>query len=223
VHGIRAMMEHGTNSLRKFKVIFLGDMSVGKTSLIARYLHDDFAEKVDATVGMDFQSKNVEVGDTTIRLQLWDTAGQERFHSLVTSYIRDAAAAVIVYDISNLASYENTSSWLQAVCDARGDDVVVCLVGNKSDLATNVGKRAVGLEDARQKASEVGALFAETSAKSGENVADIFAQLAVALLPSSSAGSSTKIAKKERDPDTVKLSMSGSREDQRVLEKKCKC
>merc|ERR1719491_2890756 len=121
---------NGVSIPPKYKVVLLGDMTVGKTSLINRYLHGTFQEKVDATIGMDFQTKNVCTGDRTVRLQLWDTAGQERFRSLVTSYIRDAAAAVVVYDVTQRQTYENAFRWMEEVASARGgSETVVFLVG----------------------------------------------------------------------------------------------
>uniref|UniRef100_A0A671P7I8 RAB41, member RAS oncogene family n=1 Tax=Sinocyclocheilus anshuiensis TaxID=1608454 RepID=A0A671P7I8_9TELE len=89
------------NPLRKFKLVFLGEQSVGKTSLITRFMYDSFDNTYQATIGIDFLSKTMYLEDRTIRLQLWDTAGQERFRSLIPSYIRDSAAAVVVYDIAS--------------------------------------------------------------------------------------------------------------------------
>ena len=85
----------------KFTIVFLGDMSVGKTSLIQRFIYDTFEDKYQPTIGIDFLSKTIYVEDRTVKLQLWDNAGQERFRSLVPSYIKDASVAVIVYDITS--------------------------------------------------------------------------------------------------------------------------
>ncbi|GBP49118.1 Ras-related protein Rab-6A [Eumeta japonica] len=88
------------NPLRKFKLVFLGEQSVGKTSLITRFMYDSFDNTYQATIGIDFLSKTMYLEDRTVRLQLWDTAGQERFRSLIPSYIRDSTVAVVVYDIT---------------------------------------------------------------------------------------------------------------------------
>ena len=85
--------------LTKFKLVFLGEQSVGKTSLITRFMYDSFDSTYQATIGIDFLSKTMHLDDQTVRLQLWDTAGQERFRSLIPSYIRDSNVAIIVYDI----------------------------------------------------------------------------------------------------------------------------
>ncbi|CAG8745245.1 17334_t:CDS:2, partial [Acaulospora morrowiae] len=90
-----------SNPLRKFKLVFLGEQSVGKTSLITRFMYDTFDNTYQATIGIDFLSKTMYLEDRTVRLQLWDTAGQERFRSLIPSYIRDSSVAVVVYDITS--------------------------------------------------------------------------------------------------------------------------
>ena len=91
----------------KFKVVFLGDQSVGKTSIILQFINGSFDPDYQSTIGIDFQSKSYTVGEKSVRLQLWDTAGQERFHSLVPSYIKNSQIAIIVYDICNRKSFES--------------------------------------------------------------------------------------------------------------------
>jgi len=99
------MAESFSNPLRKFKLVFLGEQSVGKTSLITRFMYDNFDAQYAATIGIDFLSKTMYLDDRTVRLQLWDTAGQERFRSLIPSYIRDSSVAVVVYDVTSISSY----------------------------------------------------------------------------------------------------------------------
>uniref|UniRef100_A0AAZ3QYS2 Uncharacterized protein n=1 Tax=Oncorhynchus tshawytscha TaxID=74940 RepID=A0AAZ3QYS2_ONCTS len=166
------------NPLRKFKLVFLGEQSVGKTSLITRFMYDSFDNTYQATIGIDFLSKTMYLEDRTIRLQLWDTAGQERFRSLIPSYIRDSAAAVVVYDIANLNSFQQTSKWIDDVRTERGSDVIIMLVGNKTDLAD---KRQVSVEAAERKARELNVMYIETSAKAGYNVKQLFRRVAAAL------------------------------------------
>ncbi|KAM9269729.1 ras-related protein Rab-41 isoform 4-T4 [Cariama cristata] len=155
------------NPLRKFKLVFLGEQSVGKTSLITRFMYDSFDNTYQATIGIDFLSKTMYLEDRTIRLQLWDTAGQERFRSLIPSYIRDSAVAVIVFDVTNLNSFQQTSKWIDDVRTERGSDVIIMLVGNKTDLAD---KRQVSIEEGERKAQELHMMYIETSAKAGYNV-----------------------------------------------------
>ncbi|KAL6480191.1 hypothetical protein MHYP_G00112240 [Metynnis hypsauchen] len=158
------------NPLRKFKLVFLGEQSVGKTSLITRFMYDSFDNTYQATIGIDFLSKTMYLEDRTVRLQLWDTAGQERFRSLIPSYIRDSTIAVVVYDITNLNSFQQTSKWIDDVRTERGSDVIIMLVGNKTDLAD---KRQVSVEAAERKARELSVMYIETSAKAGYNVKQI--------------------------------------------------
>ncbi|XP_051513855.1 ras-related protein Rab-41 isoform X2 [Myxocyprinus asiaticus] len=166
------------NPLRKFKLVFLGEQSVGKTSLITRFMYDSFDNTYQATIGIDFLSKTMYLEDRTVRLQLWDTAGQERFRSLIPSYIRDSTIAVVVYDITNLNSFQQTSKWIDDVRTERGSDVIIMLVGNKTDLAD---KRQVSVEAAEKKARELKVLYIETSAKAGYNVKQLFRRVAAAL------------------------------------------
>ncbi|CAO3589247.1 unnamed protein product [Absidia cylindrospora] len=156
-----------SSPLRKYKLVFLGEQSVGKTFLITRFMYDTFDNTYQATIGIDFLSKTLYIDNRTIRLQLWDTAGQERFRSLIPSYIRDSSVAVIVYDITSLDSFNNTNKWIDDVRAERGEDVIIVLVGNKSDLND---KRQVTTEDAEKRAKELNVMFMETSAKAGHNV-----------------------------------------------------
>lgn len=116
--------------------------------------------------------------DRTVRLQLWDTAGQERFRSLIPSYIRDSSVAVIVYDVANRQSFLNTNKWVEEVRAERGSDVIIVLVGNKTDL---VEKRQVSIEEGDAKSRESGIMFIETSAKAGFNIKPLFRKIASAL------------------------------------------
>mmetsp|Transcript_18647 Transcript_18647/g.39020 ORF Transcript_18647/g.39020 Transcript_18647/m.39020 type:complete len:249 (-) Transcript_18647:374-1120(-) len=171
--------------LAKYKLVFLGDQSVGKTSIITRFMYDNFDRHYQATIGIDFLSKTMYLEDRTVRLQLWDTAGQERFRSLIPSYIRDSSVAVVVYDVTNRASFLNTSKWVEDVRAERGSDVVICLVGNKTDLGND--KRQVSTEEGEDKASKDGLLFMECSAKAGYNVKSLFRKLATSLPGSTDA------------------------------------
>lgn len=174
VKGLQQRME----ALSKYKLVFLGDQSVGKTSIITRFMYDTFDSTYQATIGIDFLSKTMYLEDRTVRLQLWDTAGQERFRSLIPSYIRDSSVAIIVYDITNRASFMNTVKWIDDVRSERGTDVIMMLVGNKTDLAD---KRQVSIEEGEAKAKEYDIMFIETSAKAGFNIKALFRKVASAL------------------------------------------
>ncbi|KAK9385819.1 ras family-domain-containing protein [Lipomyces mesembrius] len=167
-----------SNPMKKYKLVFLGEQSVGKTSLITRFMYDSFDSQYAATIGIDFLSKTMYLEDRTVRLQLWDTAGQERFRSLIPSYIRDSTVAVVVYDVTNRNSFINTSKWIDDVRAERGNDVIIVLVGNKTDLND---KRQVTTEEGEKKAKEFKVMFIETSAKAGHNVKTLFRRIAQAL------------------------------------------
>ncbi|KAG9351444.1 hypothetical protein JZ751_022694 [Albula glossodonta] len=169
------------NPLRKFKLVFLGEQSVGKTSLITRFMYDSFDNTYQIrlqlwdTAGQErfrslIPSYIRDSAAAVVRLQLWDTAGQERFRSLIPSYIRDSTVAVVVYDITNVNSFQQTTKWIDDVRTERGSDVIIMLVGNKTDLAD---KRQVSIEEGERKAKELNVMFIETSAKAGYNVKQI--------------------------------------------------
>jgi len=167
-----------TNPLKKFKLVFLGEQSVGKTSLITRFMYDSFDSTYQATIGIDFLSKTMYLEDRTVRLQLWDTAGQERFRSLIPSYIRDSSVAVVVYDVCSKKTFEQTRKWVEDVRGERGNDVIIVLVGNKTDLGD---KREVTQQQGEEEAKKAGLMFIETSAKVGHNVKALFKRIAQAL------------------------------------------
>jgi Ras-related protein Rab-6A len=169
--------------LTKYKLVFLGDTSVGKTAIITRFMYDTFDNTYQATIGIDFLSKTMYdlKEDRTVRLQLWDTAGQERFRALIPSYIRDSSGAVLVYDITNRQSFQNINAWFEDIQAHHGDTgLLKVLVGNKNDLSE---KRQVSLEEGQKKADEMNMLFMETSAKAGYNIKNLFRMIANELPP----------------------------------------
>ncbi|CAA7020537.1 unnamed protein product [Microthlaspi erraticum] len=169
----------GVSPLAKFKLVFLGDQSVGKTSIITRFMYDKFDTTYQPTIGIDFLSKTMYLEDRTVRLQLWDTAGQERFRSLIPSYIRDSSVAIVVYDVANRQTFQNVSKWIDDVHRERGlGDVIIVLVGNKTDL---VDKRQVSISEGEDKGKEHGVMFIETSAKENFNIKALFRKIAAAL------------------------------------------
>lgn len=182
----------GANPVVKHKLVFLGDQSVGKTSIITRFMYETFDKHYQATIGIDFLSKTLFLDDRTVRLQLWDTAGQERFRSLIPSYIRDSAAAVVVFDVTSRASFSSTFHWIEEIRLERGEDCLIVLVGNKTDLQE---RREVGRDEAERKALEYGAMFVEVSAKLGSNVKSLFRKIALALpCPAAAAAVSGAVA-----------------------------
>mmetsp|Transcript_21100 Transcript_21100/g.59309 ORF Transcript_21100/g.59309 Transcript_21100/m.59309 type:complete len:201 (-) Transcript_21100:152-754(-) len=158
-----------------FKLVLLGDASVGKSCLVVRFAKGEFYEYQEPTIGAAFMTQTVSLGDVVVKFEIWDTAGQERYKSLAPMYYRGAAAAVIVYDITSKESFDAAKSW---VAELQSTDTLIALAGNKSDLdATRVIER----ETARAYAEQMGILYMETSAKNGQNVNELFHEIAVRL------------------------------------------
>ena len=157
--------------LPKYKLIFLGDPHVGKSCILYRFMDDTFKEEYQATIGLDFQSKNVQIDNQDIHLLLYDTAGQEKFRSLIPMYTRDANIIIVVYDIACRESFEHIPDWLKDLTNVKLEDVIFALVGNKNDLED---KRQVPKEDGEKFAQEHNFIFHEISAKTGEGFSELF-------------------------------------------------
>ena len=201
------------NPLRKFKCVMLGNLCVGKTSLANRFTQDSFDVDYQATIGIDFISTTVYLEDTTIRLQIWDTAGHERFRTLTPSYIRDSNVAVVVYDVTNIFTFQETSQWVDDVRTERGMDVIIMLVGNKID---NLDERKVSKEEGAHKAKELNTMFIETSAKTGYNVKRLFRKIAAAILGVESSDPATDFSCSgtgKRDTEIVLLPTPGREQE----------
>ena len=160
-----------TDDIQKYKIIFLGDQGVGKSSILNRFSQDKFEQEYQATIGLDFHSKNATINGANIRLLLYDTAGQEKFKSLIPMYIRDANIIIVVYDITIKDSFTHTSHWVNETKDLKREDAIFVLVGNKIDLDEN---RVVSTKEAEDYATQKGFLFFEVSAKTGDNVEELF-------------------------------------------------
>lgn len=161
--------------VKKYKIVFLGDLSVGKTSIINQFMYGTFDPVHQPTIGIDFLSKTMYLDDRTIRLQLWDTAGQERFRSLIPGYIRDCSMAVVVFDITQKQSFVNIDKWIEDVRNERGGDVIIMVAANKSDIAD---RRTVSVEEIEKKSKELNVKMLEVSAKTGSNIKVLFRNLA---------------------------------------------
>ncbi|KAH0456749.1 hypothetical protein IEQ34_014656 [Dendrobium chrysotoxum] len=164
----------GNNNINA-KLVLLGDMGAGKSSLVLRFVKGQFLEFQESTIGAAFFSQTLALNDATVKFEIWDTAGQERYHSLAPMYYRGAAAAIIVYDITSKDSFEKAKKWVVELQKQGNPSMVTALAGNKADLED---KRKVTLEEARAYADENGLFFMETSAKTAVNVNDIFYEIA---------------------------------------------
>jgi len=150
-----------------FKIILIGDFRVGKTNLLSRIAHNQFGVEFMSRITPDFGTRSTNVDGKTIKVQIWDTAGQERFGVVSPTYYRHAVGAFLAYDISNRASYINVTQWLKELRDHTDANIVIMLVGNKSDL-THL--RAVPTDEAQSFAAEHGLSFIETSALDASNI-----------------------------------------------------
>ncbi|CAR27381.1 hypothetical protein ZYGR_0I06550 [Zygosaccharomyces rouxii] len=162
------------SSVTSIKLVLLGEAAVGKSSIVLRFVSNDFSENKEPTIGAAFLTQRVNIGEQTVKFEIWDTAGQERFASLAPMYYRNAQAALVVYDITKPQSFIKARHWVKELHEQASKGIVIALVGNKLDMIENGGERKVAKEEAEKLAEEEGLLFFETSAKSGENVNEVF-------------------------------------------------
>jgi len=163
----------------QFKLVLLGESAVGKSSLVLRFVKDQFDDYRESTIGAAFLTQTVTLDDhTTVKFEIWDTAGQERYKSLAPMYYRNANCAVVVYDITQSSSLEKARTWIRELQRQADPNIVIALCGNKSDLAA---RRQVSQEEAKKYAEEEGLMWAETSAKTGEGVTEVFTAIAKKL------------------------------------------
>ncbi|XP_051839428.1 ras-related protein Rab-43 [Antechinus flavipes] len=163
-----------------FKLVLVGDASVGKTCVVQRFKTGSFSERQGSTIGVDFTMKTLEIQGKRVKLQIWDTAGQERFRTITQSYYRSANGAILAYDITKKSSFLSVPHWIEEVRKYAGSNIVQLLIGNKSDLSD---LREVQLTEAQLLADRYEILCAiETSAKDSSNVEEAFVKMATELM-----------------------------------------
>jgi small GTP-binding protein len=160
------------------RVVIIGDSSVGKTSILNRFIENSFNPCEYATIGANYQIIYKTFQDHKIELQIWDTAGQEKFRSLSPIYFRKATGAIAVFDLTNQQSFDNLPSWINLFTDIAGVDNIVAVAGNKSDLK---GSYDVNLDKAREFCKDNNYIFKETSAQSGAGIAEFFEEFTTAV------------------------------------------
>ena len=162
-----------------FKLIFIGDSSVGKSCLTAKAVKNNFEEYYQATVGFEFLTFNMKVNDKVVKLQIWDTCGQEIYKSLISNFYRNSSLAVLVYAIDNKESFNHVENWLNDLKSQANPDVRIFLVGNKADLEED---RKISKEEGEKyKEDQHLDLFMETSAKTGHNARNVLVEAAKIL------------------------------------------
>ena len=160
-----------SSSIDTYKIVVLGDISVGKTSILSRFRYGVFEPEYMPTLGIDFFSQNLFYEDKTIRLILWDTAGEERFRSLIPSYLKNADCIIIVFDITNKDSFNSLNKWLADSKNNASEGTIYIICGNKSDLKE---KRTVNENEIDEYIKKNELIYVECSAKNGEGIKDLF-------------------------------------------------
>ena len=157
-----------------FKLILIGDSSVGKSNILLKYLKNEFEQNSKATVGVEFGTKNVKINNKKIKIQIWDTAGQERYRSITSAYYKGAKGAFIVYDITRKNTFDNLDKWITDLKSNGDKNISIVIIGNKSDLED---KREVQKIEGLKKSEEFKTAFMETSALNGNNINKAFDEL----------------------------------------------
>ena len=182
-----------------YKILLLGDSSVGKTCFLMRYVDNTFQEIHMSTIGLDYKLKTVQLEDgKMVKIQIWDTAGQDRFRSITKNYYKGAHGIVLIYDVTNKKSFENVSNWINQIREEVSDKVTIVLVGNKIDEEE---KRVVTTEQGKKMADDFKLMFFECSAKTGVNIDSTFNELVKKTLENYSKidGKGAKLKKKKKD------------------------
>lgn len=178
------------NRKNHFKIVLLGEGCVGKTSLVLRYCQDKFNDKHLTTLQASFLNRKLNVDNRRINISIWDTAGQERFHALGPIYYRDSHGAILVYDITDEDSFQKVKNWVKELRKMLGDEICLCIAGNKIDLEKD---RHVETSEAEEYARSVGAKHYHTSAKVNKGIDELFLDL-------------TKRMMAKQDEDNAKIS-----------------
>ena len=166
-----------------FKILLIGDLGVGKSCVILRYVEGDFPGNIMSSIGVDFKTKQIDLDDRLIKLQIWDTAGHEKFRTITTSYYKSAHAIIILYDITQKASFDHIRNWLTEIDKFGKQGVLKVIVGNKLDMENN---RKITKEAAENLALKYGIKLWEVSAKDNTNIEEMFLDTIKTLLEKNS-------------------------------------
>ena len=151
-----------------YKILLLGDSTVGKTCFLLRYVDDSFLDLHMATIGLDYRLKTLILEEQKIvKIQLWDTAGQDKFRAITRNYYKGASGIILIFDVTNIKSYEDIKKWINEIKEEISEKVSIVLIGNKID---NVQERKISKDQGEKLANEIGVKFFETSAKTGEGI-----------------------------------------------------
>ena len=186
-----------------FKILTIGESGVGKTCILRRFVEDKFLKNHLATIGIDFKTKTLNINNQEIKLKIWDTAGQERFRNITTQYYKGADGIVLVYDVTDEASFDKIKDWMdQILSNTNKDEICLILLGNKCDIE----KRSISYEQGKTLANELQVNFFETSAQTGQNIKEAFETLTADIMKQKKIGGDNnnidlKKNKKKKDSD----------------------
>ena len=197
-----------SSSIDNYKIVLIGDINVGKTSILSRFRYGSFESDYMPTLGIDFFSKNLFFEDKTIRLILWDTAGQERFRSLIPSYLKNADCIIIVFDITNKESFLSLNKWLTDAKNNASENTIYVICGNKIDLKE---RRTVNENEINEYIKKnTGVIYMECSAKNGQGIKDLFNVIAKNLGENNFAKSDFNVRSGNSDINDNKIEQSDS-------------
>ena len=156
-----------------FKLLIIGDSYVGKSSLLSKYVDNNFDENFNSTIGVDFKSKHLDIDDKMVKLQIWDSSGEKIFKSISCLYYKNCHGIMLVFDLTNRKSFQNIKTWLKDIKEyCRVDDVPKILIGNKTDKA-----RIIPYEEIIEFSDSMNLVYIETSAKHDTNIDKAFQEL----------------------------------------------
>ena len=193
-----------SESSKTFKILTIGESGVGKTCILRRFVENKFLKNHLATIGIDFKTKTLNINNQEIKLKIWDTAGQERFRNITTQYYKGADGIVLIYDVTDDASYEKIRDWMeQILSNTKREDIGLVLLGNKCDMEP----RAVTEEQGNKMAEELKVSYFETSALTGQGINEAFNELTRDIMKRKGVGNggnenlelNNNISKKKKD------------------------
>lgn len=219
------MASKSTTRQAQFKLVLLGESAVGKSSIVQRFVKNSFDEFRESTIGAAFLTQTIKLSNEDInnndvnsdsdgiiiKFEIWDTAGQERYRSLASMYYRNAQAAIVVYDITQLESLDKAKYWIKELLKQASSDIIIALVGNKIDLES---ERKISNDEIIALSNELNLLNFQVSAKTGENIQDLFKQIALKMpFQNQLSKSSSKIQNKNNN-NSIDLSKGPSTNEQ---------
>ena len=208
------------NNNERMKIIIIGEAGVGKTCILKKFVDNEFNENELTTISLSFATKNMTINNEEIKLEIWDTVGQEKYKALAGVFFKNSDAAILVYDIASLNSFQQlTEYWFSKINEYKESNLILSVAANKSDLYL---KEQVKEEDGREFAKKIGAFFKLTSAKNGEGINELFQTITKTYLDKKSDNKNS--SSDDKDKSIVINNQNNNNNSDKVKEKKnCKC